>query len=83
MRSVALDLSRWRRLSDLPLITKFGVAVIEVAALHSVRDDTRYIRHHGVRDSAKLADIAVRGAWAKAGRSLRALKAGGGQSGMH
>lgn len=60
------------RLADLPLIVKFGIApalalgllvimaVIQVSALHSVRDDTQHIVMVDMRDSARLADIAAR-----------------------
>lgn len=63
---------RLRRLSDWPLIVKFGVvpalslvlllvmAVVEVSALSSVRDDTQHIATVGVRDAAQLADISAR-----------------------
>jgi signal transduction histidine kinase/DNA-binding NarL/FixJ family response regulator len=62
---------RWR-LADWPLIVKFGIApalalglllvmaVIQVSALHSVRDDTQHIVAVDMRDSARLADIAAR-----------------------
>lgn len=65
-------ISRMRRLSDWPLILKFclapalflvlllTIAVIQVSALHGVRDNTEYIATVGVHDSAKLADIAAR-----------------------
>lgn len=63
---------RLRRLSDWPLIVKFGVvpalslvlllvmAVVEVSALYSVRDNTQHIATVGVRDAARLADISAR-----------------------
>jgi methyl-accepting chemotaxis protein len=65
-------MERLRRLSDWPLIVKFGIApalglclllvmaVIEISALHEVRDDTRHIVMVDMRDSAKLADIEAR-----------------------
>ena len=100
MPFVALDFpSRWRRLSDWPLIVKFGVApalalallcvmaVIEVSVLHSVRDDTQYVATTGVRDSAKLADIAARFEQANADLSrllnLEAAKPGHSDIAMH
>lgn len=60
------------RLSDWPLIVKFGVApalalglllamaVIEVSALRDVRDNTQHIVTVNMRDAGKLADIAAR-----------------------
>ena len=65
-------MKRIRRFSDWPLIVKFGVApaaalalllamaVIEISALHSVRDDTRHIVMVDMRASAKLADIGTK-----------------------
>jgi len=65
-------LKRIRRFSDWPLIVKFSIApalalglllvmaVIEISALHAVRDDTRHIVMVDMRDSAKLAGIAAR-----------------------
>jgi len=65
-------LKRIRRFSDWPLIVKFSIApalalglllimaVIEISALQSVRDDTRHIVAINMRDSAKLADIEAR-----------------------
>lgn len=68
--------SKWAkrlgRLSDWPLIVKFGIApalalslllvmaVIEVSVLHNVRASTQHIVTVNMRDSAKLADIAAR-----------------------
>jgi methyl-accepting chemotaxis protein len=64
--------ARLRRLSDWPLIVKFGIApalglclllvmaVIEISALRDVRDDTRHIVMVDMRDSAKLAAIEAR-----------------------
>jgi methyl-accepting chemotaxis protein len=65
-------LKRIRRFSGWPLIVKFSIApalalglllimaVIEISALHGVRDDTRHIVAINMRDSAKLADIEAR-----------------------
>ncbi|WP_254302484.1 response regulator [Sphingobium chlorophenolicum] len=44
----------------LALVLLCVMAIIEVSALHSVRDGTQYIAATGVRDSARLADIAAR-----------------------
>jgi len=64
--------ARLRRLSDWPLIVKFSIApalalgllslmaVIEISALHTVRDDTRHIVMVDMQDAAKLADIEAR-----------------------
>jgi len=64
--------SRLRRLADWPLIAKFGVApaisvllllilaVIEVSALHSVRDDTQYIVGTAMPESRRLTAVAAR-----------------------
>ncbi len=64
--------NRFRRLADWPLIAKFSVApilsvvlflilaVIEVSALHSVRDDTRYIVGTAMPETARLAAVAAR-----------------------
>jgi len=63
---------RLGRLSDWPLIVKFGVApalalvlllvmaVIDVSVLNSVRDATHHIVTVDMRDAARLADIATR-----------------------
>ena len=65
-------LSRFRRLADWPLIAKFGItpalsvalllamAVIELAALSTVRDDTRYIVRVVMSESSRLYGIAAR-----------------------
>jgi signal transduction histidine kinase/DNA-binding response OmpR family regulator len=67
-----IGLKRIRRLSDWPLIVKFGIApvlslafllamaFIEISALNNVRDNTRHIVAVDMRDSATLVDIAAR-----------------------
>lgn len=65
-------MERLRRLSDWPLIVKFGIApalalglllatvVIEVSALRNVRDNTQRLVTVDMSNAAKLADIAAR-----------------------
>lgn len=73
MEAVAgFRMSRLRRLSDWPLVVKFGLVpaltlvvlltlvIIQVSVLHGVRDNAERIATVGVRDSAELADIAAR-----------------------
>ena len=73
MRSAArLFATRYRRLSDWPLVVKFGLVpaltlivlafltIAQVSILHDVRDNAQRIATVGVRDSAELADIAAR-----------------------
>ena len=64
--------NRFKRLADWPLIAKFSVApilsvvlflilaVIEVSALHRVRDDTQYIVGTAMPETARLAAVAAR-----------------------
>src|SRR3546814_6449075 len=71
-RRQATILKRLRRLSDWPLIVKFGVApalslgllliitAIEVDALYNIRNDTQHIVSVDMRDVTRLADIAAR-----------------------
>lgn len=67
-----LNIARLRRLSDWPLIAKFGLApalslvlllamaVVQISVLHNLRSDTQHIATVGVRDASKIADIAAR-----------------------
>jgi signal transduction histidine kinase/CheY-like chemotaxis protein len=69
---IARSMVRLRRLSDWPLIVKFGMApalalvlllimaVIEVSALHNVRENTRHLVAVDMSNAANLADIAAR-----------------------
>ena len=71
-RTIWSNLRRVRRLSDWPLIVKFGIApvlslafllamaVIEISALNRVRDSTQHIVTVNMQDSARLADISAR-----------------------
>ena len=64
--------SRWRRLSDWPLLAKFGItpaislallllaATLEVSALRDVGSNTHYVVDVAMPDAARLADIAAR-----------------------
>ena len=72
LATVRKSTDRLWRLSDWPLIVKFGVApalalslllvtaVIEISALHDVRDNTQHIVTVDMRDAGKLANIAAR-----------------------